>query len=359
MKKKVSIVGTAGLPAAYGGFETLAQNLVSNLGKDYDFTVFCKRTPPAKRLANYLSSKLVYLPLHSNGWESLPYDVVSLLHAMATSEVVLYLGPVAGLVMPANWIFRKKVIVNFGGLNEWEREKLHPLEKIYMQFSCLLCAKLATRVIADNHVLRKSIKKAFGVESTVIRYGGDHAVVQTNSSELATKYPFANTEYYVSVARAQVDNNIHVLIDAFKEVPDKKLVLISNWQVSKYGCEMYEKARNVPNIVALPAIYNSTEIDYIRARASGYIHSHSCCGTAPSLVEAICLGLPVISWDVPTNHETTKEKALYFDSKERLVEIIRRISQDDLNELRNEMASLINEEYSWGHISKQYAEIFE
>ena len=109
-------MGTAGLPAAYGGFETLAQNLVAHLGDRYDFTVFCKRTPRHKRLANFLNARLVYLPLHSNGWESLPYDIVSLLYAFATSDMILYLGPVAGMILPINRIFKKNLIVNFGGL---------------------------------------------------------------------------------------------------------------------------------------------------------------------------------------------------------------------------------------------------
>src|SRR5580704_308740 len=102
MKKRVAIVGTAGLPAAYGGFETLAQNLVANLGDQYDFTVYCKRTPRARRLSHYAGAHLVYLPLHSNGWQSLPYDCLALLHAFVAVDVVLYLGPVAGMILPLN-----------------------------------------------------------------------------------------------------------------------------------------------------------------------------------------------------------------------------------------------------------------
>ena len=359
MRKKVAIVGTAGLPAAYGGFETLAQNLVAHLGDRYDFTVFCKRTPRHKRLANFLNARLVYLPLHSNGWESLPYDIVSLLYALVTADVVLYLGPVAGMILPINRVFKKNLIVNFGGLNEWDREKLHALEKKYMFVSCWLCARFATQTVADNFTLRQSIKDSFGPESVVIRYGGDHVSVPTDHTALEARYPFVNEPYFVSVARAQIDNNLHVLIDAFRDLPEKRLVLVSNWQVSGYGRKMLELAGTVPNITPLNAIYDPLEINYLRSRAVAYIHSHSYCGTSPSLVEAICLGLPIISWDVPANHETTRGNALFFDSKESLQRIVCDVTPADLTKLKQALTQLESEEYTWEHICRQYAELFD
>jgi glycosyltransferase involved in cell wall biosynthesis len=359
MRKKVAIVGTAGLPAAYGGFETLAQNLVTHLGDRYDFTVYCKRTPRDKRHPTFSGARLVYLPFHSNGWESLPYDIVSLLHAFSTMDVVLYLGPVAGMILPLNRVFRKNLIVNFGGLNEWEREKLHALEKKYMFASCWLCARFATETIADNVVLQQSIKRSFGTNSVIIRYGGDHVSLSEDHVDLEASHPFVKEPYFVSVARAQIDNNLHVLIDAFKELPEKRLVLVSNWSVSRYGREMYEKAQSVPNIVPLPAIYDPREIDYVRSRAKAYIHSHSHCGTAPSLVEAICLGLPIISWDVPTNRETTKGHALFFDSMESLMNIVRDVTPGELARVKEELSTLATEEYTWKRVCEQYANLFD
>ncbi len=359
MKKRVAIVGTAGLPAAYGGFETLAQNLVKGLGDRYEFTVYCKRTPREKRQARYLGARLVYIPLHSNGWQSLPYDIVSLLHAFSTVDVVLYLGPVAGLILPVNRLFGKNLIVNFGGLNEWEREKLMTPEKRYLFLSCWLCARFATRTVADNSVLQQSIKRSFGAHSVVIRYGGDHVSIPPYHPELEAHYPFISEPYFVSVARAQIDNNLHVLIEAFKDLPGKKLVLVSNWAVSSYGRDLYERNRNIPNVTLLPAIYDQRELNYIRSRASAYIHSHSYCGTAPSLVEAICLGLPIISWDVPTNRETTRGNAIFFDSKASLQKIISTVAPSELAKVKQELSPLAAEEYTWKHVCQQYADLFD
>jgi glycosyltransferase involved in cell wall biosynthesis len=359
MMKKVAIVRTAGLPANYGGFETLAENLVKHLAGRYEFVVYCKRTARAQRLTEFCGARLIYIPFHSNGWQSPLYDIVSLLHAFATADVVLYLGPVVGYVLPLNRLFAKNLVVNFGGLNEWEREKLSAMEKRYMLMSCSLAAHSATSNIADNFVLQGNIEKTFRAKSVVVRYGGDHTSIPADDLELRELYPFVQETYFVSVARAQIDNNLHLVIEAFKNVPDKKLVLISNWSTSEYGRELFEKNQNIDNVMLLPAIYNLRHLDYIRSRAVAYIHSHSYCGTAPSLVEAICLGLPIISWDVPTNRETTRERALFFNSQESLQKVICTAAQSDLNAVREALRPLASEEYTWDRVCRGYSNLFD
>jgi glycosyltransferase involved in cell wall biosynthesis len=359
MMKKVAIVGTAGLPANYGGFETLAENLVKHLVGRYEFVVYCKRTPRARRQTEFCGARLIYMPFHSNGRQSPLYDIASLLHAFLTADVVLYLGPVVGYFLPVNRLFAKNLIVNFGGLNEWEREKLSGLEKKYMFMSCSLAARSATSNIADNFVLQKNIAETFRANSVVVRYGGDHTSIPADDPELQASYPFVQEPYFVGVARAQIDNNLHLVIEAFKNVPEKKLVLISNWSTSEYGRDLFEKNKNIDNIVLLPAIYDLRRLDYIRSRAVAYIHSHSYCGTAPSLVEAICLGLPIISWDVPTNRETTRERALFFNSQESLQRVICTATQSDFNAVRESLRPLATEEYTWDQVCNGYADLFD
>jgi len=358
-KKKVAIVGTNGLPANYGGIETLAQNLVTNLGDRYEFAVYCKRTPREQRKATLLGARLIYLPFNANGWQAPIYDVVSLIHAFATAQIILYIVPVAGFVLPLNRLFGRNLIVNFGGLNEWEREKLSAIEKKYMLMNCSFAAHYATHNVADCIVLQKSIKKHFLENSVVIRYGGDHTSTPADDPEMDARYPFVREPYFVSVSRAQVDNKLHVLIEAFKGMPDKKLVLISNWSVSKYGRQLFEQNQGISNIVLLPAIYDRNRLDYIRSRAMAYIHSHSFCGTAPSLVEAICLGLPIISWDVPANRETTQGHALFFDSADSLQRVVTTLTQSDLDSIKETLRPLADHELTWDRVCRDYASLFD
>jgi glycosyltransferase involved in cell wall biosynthesis len=357
-KKRIAIIGTNGIPAQYGGFETLAEYLAKYLSDQFELTVYCGKSQK-KKIDRYNNTKLIYIPLWANGWQSFFYDIFSLFHASYNSELILYLGPVAGFIVPfVKFLFKKDIIVNYGGMNEWEREKYSNFQKFVLWLNYKYAARHATINIVDNTILQKSIYSSFGANSVVIRYGGDHAVKIIPSHEMIKKYPFLKEDYYISISRAQIDNNLHIVLEAFACIPDKKLVMVSNWDISLYGKNLKDKYFNkYQNIILIDAIYDITEINAIRGCAKVYIHSHSYCGTAPSLVEAMYLGLPVFSYDRLTNRETTKEKAFFFSSNKELKELI--ISnKNNLIECGRYMKEIADYEYQWSCISSQYAELF-
>lgn len=359
-KIKVAIVGTNGVPAAYGGYETLADNLAKQLGEVVDLTIYCSKTQKEKHYIEekiYNHAKLRYSQLKANGVQSLLYDSLSLVRSAIKDDVILYLGPGAGIMVPILRFFgcRKNIIVNHGGLNEWEREKFSKTQKWFTKEMHKCAAKYATYNIADNNLYRKSLKDAFGTDSVIIRYGGDHAKRVSYNKDLLQKYPFLDKEYAVSVSRAQVDNNLHIVLDAYSKMPDRLLVLVSNWQVSDYGKGLREKYYNkYPNIYVLDAVYDPIEINAIRSNAQFYIHSHSRCGTAPSLCEAMSLGLAIISFDVPVNHETTREQALFFRDADTLVEAVKDVTPEQTGLLAEASAKTAEEEFKWSHIAEQY-----
>lgn len=360
-KKKVAIIGTNGIPARYGGFETLAENLVDKLSGIYDFTVYCSNLyEKAERKKEYKNARLVYFPLKANGIQSIIYDILNTVHAWVTSEVLIVLGPAAGFILPLNVIFRRKLIVNHGGLNEWEREKLSFSEKKYAYLNHKLAAMAANINVADNLPLKKSIKRTFNVNAEVIEYGGDHVTKQVISDNLKQRYTFLNSTYDLSLSRAQKDNNLHLLLNAYKNIPQRNLVLISNWYVSKYGQnlkdEFYDK---YPNIFVIDAVYNKNDLDCIRSNASLYIHSHSQCGTSPSLVEAMNYKIPVICFDVETNRATTKNESFYFNDIESLTYLINHLNRNELDELKIRMTKIANENYTWSIISHKYKKLIE
>lgn len=359
-KLKVAIVGTNGIPAAYGGYETLADNLAKQIGTVVDMTVYCSKTQKQKHFVNgsvYNNAKLKYYGLKANGLQSMIYDTITLVRSAIKDDVIIYLGPGAGFVLPVLRLFgcKKNIIVNHGGLNEWEREKMSPFERRVAKLGHKCAARHSTYNIADNYLYRESLRHNFGTDSIVIRYGGDHAQEVPYSEELLTKYPFLDKKYAVSVSRAQVDNNLHVVLEAYSRMPERLLVLVSNWQVSDYGKELREKYCNkYPNIFVLDAVYEPSEINAIRSNAQFYIHSHSRCGTAPSLCEAMSLGLPIIAFDVPVNHETTREKALFFKDAQTLVAAVKNVTDAEVKELADASKHTAMEEFTWSHIAAQY-----
>ncbi len=361
---KVAIVGTNGIPAAYGGYETLAENLTKQLGEVVDFTVYCSKTQKQRHFIEskeYNHAKLNYSHFKANGGQSVIYDIIALTRSAFKDDVILYLGPSAGAFIPILKFFgcKKNIIVNHGGLNEWEREKFSPFQKWFTKLMHKYAAKYSSYNIADNDLYRESLKKTFGTDSFIIRYGGDHAQKVQYNRELLVKYPFLDKEYAVSVSRAQIDNNLHIVLEAYSKMPDKLLVLVSNWQVSNYGRNLREQYKDkYKNIYVLDAVYDPIEINAIRSNAQFYIHSHSRCGTSPSLCEAMSLGLAIISFDMPVNHEATRNKALFFKDVETLVSEVNKVSPSVVNELSLSSAKTANEEFTWSHIANQYLQLF-
>lgn len=356
--KKVAIIGTNGIPARYGGFETLTEYISKELGKDFDFTIYCSSIYKKKeRRKKYNNTNLIYFPFKANGIQSVLYDIICTFHAWFTADVLLILGPAAGFILPLNFIFKKKIITNHGGLNEWEREKLSFIQKKYAYINHKIAALYSNFNITDNLPLKKSLFQSFGVESEVIEYGGDHINIEKISSKSIKKYLFLSNPYSLCVARAQVDNNLHLLIEAFKGLPDKNLVIISNWNTSKYGQELWSKFQGLNNIFLIPAIYYKYELDVIRSNTELYIHSHSQCGTAPSLVEAMNYNIPVICFDVQTNRETTQHKSFYFNNINNLKLLIKNLSEDKRSELKKEMFAISKKKYTWKIIANKYANL--
>lgn len=280
-KKKVALIGTNGIPARYGGFETLTEYLARFLNEEFDITVYCAKTPKGKRLQTYLNSKLVYIPFKANGWQSMIYDALSILHAFFRVDVLVILGFSGVFTFPFNVFFQKKIVFNIGGI-EWQKVRgskwTGPIEIVVKKWFERICVKFSDVIIVDNQVLWEYVKSTYGIESTLAEYGGDHAVHQPVSSALLKKYPFLESPYDVTVSRAQEDMNIHILIEAYKNLPERNLVVVSNWEISDYGIKLKtENQHKYPNIFLHDAIYDLKELNTIRSNGTIYFHMHSLC----------------------------------------------------------------------------------
>lgn len=358
-KKKVAIIGTNGIPARYGGFETLAHYLTNELSKDFDFTVYCSKIyKKSERTKSFNNSKLVYIPLKANGAQSIIYDMLSISLSWFKYDTLLVLGTGGCIVLPFFRFFKKtNTVVNFGGL-EWKRNKWGKIGSWYLKLSERMAIKNATSVVADNQYFCNYIKDVYKKPSTLIEYGGDHTIKIQIDEQLLNKYPFLANDYDVSVSRAQADNNLHLLLDAYSKVPERNLVLVSNYNKFEYGRNLKNKYSHFPNLFLQDAVYIQKELDAIRSNANLYIHSHSFCGTAPSLVEAMCLGLPIIAFDVPTNHFTTEDSAIYFKDEADLFKIISNLEKSQIGKLSHNMLSIASNRYKWQIISNKYSELF-
>lgn len=357
-KKRVALIGTNGIPARYGGFETLTEYLAIYLNEEFEITVYCSKTPKEKRIKKYLNSKLVYIPFKANGWQSMIYDAISIVHALFSSDVLVILGFSGVFGFPFKVFFKKKIVFNIGGI-EWQKVRgkkaFAGLEIASKKWFEKICIRFSDIIIVDNQVLWDYVKTVYNIECILAEYGGDHAIYQPINNTLIEKYPFLAQKYDITVSRAQEDMNIHILIDAYKEIPDRNLVIVSNWELSDYGILLKANNKNkYSNIFLQDAIYQLDELNAIRSNGTIYFHTHSLCGTAPSLTEAMSLGLPVLCFDVETNRSTTEEKSFYFKDVQSLIKIMSNLKEETIKQLGCEMKEIAERRYTWQRIVKLY-----
>ena len=360
-KRHIAIIGSVGLPARYGGFETLTQELVKHLQGVYTFTVFCSTTayPGTNRPRYWQQARLRYIPLPANGIGSILYDFISMLYALFFADTLLVLGVSGCIFLPIiKFLSRKQIIVNLDGV-EWRRQKWSGFAKWYLKTAEYFAIRFADQLIADNEAIRKEVSQRYGRNPVTIAYGGDQAYfVPIQDKDLDT-YSFLNKPYACKVCRIEPENNIESVLDAFSQNHDFPLVLIGNWQHSPWSKTLYQHYHKQDHLHLLDPIYDTAELNLIRSNASLYIHGHQAGGTNPSLVEAMSLGLPVLAFDVAYNRETTENKARFFQTPDSLAGSIETTHSHDWESIGEDMRSIAQRRYTWANISKAYGHLFE
>lgn len=359
--KKVAIISTVGVPACYGGYETLVENLLTHQqSKEIRYQVYCSTPSYKEKKSEYKGAILKYIPFKANGAQGIIYDSLSLFHAYMTCDVIMSLGTVGCFWLPILKLFsKKKVIVNLDGVDD-KREKWGTFSRFVIGGARKIAARYADLIIGDNKAIQDYIYQTFNRESTLIEYGGDNASPYYDESKLQA-YGLKAKEYTFKVARIEPENKIDVILEAFAMLPDEKLILVGNWNANEFGKALREKYSSYQNIMMLDPIYEPESINLLRSNCKLYIHGHSAGGTNPSLVEAMYLGLPIIASDVVYNRATTEDRALYFKNSEDLAEKVRKIVTDpeNLTEMRASMKSIADRRYTWKVITNKYESLYK
>lgn len=356
--RKIAILGTSGVPANYGGFETLTENLV----RYHDahsikcpLTVYCSsKTHPSKK-ETYLSSKLKYISLSANGMQSILYDIISIISAVwSRADVILLLGVSGAIILPLIRLMSCVCIVtNIDGI-EWRRSKWRGFSRFFLHLSEKIAIRFSHQVIADNTAIAIYIKKTYGVDALVIEYGGDHALIGESFFFNQVEFP---GDYIFSVCRIEPENNIHLILEAFSKLETHSLVIVGNWMNSKYGYGLKEAYSAKKNVFLLDPIYESDRLKSLRSNAYGFVHGHSAGGTNPSLVEAMHFGKPILAFDCDFNRYTTENKALYFKNPDDLVFSVKSMSDVGAKKIGDAMLEIARRRYIWNLVSKQYFDL--
>lgn len=359
--KKVAIVGTVGLPAKYGGFETLTQNLVEKkCATNIQYTVFCSSKQYPDKQKRYKDAQLKYIPLKANGIQSTMYDIWSLFRSIRGFRVILILGVSGCVILPViKLISRAKIIVNIDGL-EHRRDKWGKYARKFLKFSEKIAVKNADIIISDNQAITDYIEQEYNRQSEFIAYGGDHALLPINqelAKQVYDKYELSPNGYSLAVCRIEPENNVHITLEAYATLSQEKLVFIGNWNNSVYGIELKAKYSKYKNLTLLDPIYDINILNIFRTNCKIYIHGHSAGGTNPSLVEAMFFQNSILCFDVCYNRKSTDNAALYYRSSSELISLIKS-SDQILTQNTAKMNHIAQQRYTWNRIVAQYEQLY-
>ena len=353
-KVKIAIIGIVGLPASYGGFETLVENLVE--APEMEATVYCSGTHYQYRPAKIKRTELVYLPINANGPISVLYDILSILHALVSGHRrLLVLGTSGALILPMVRLFfpTVQIVINIDGV-EWKRDKWNGFAKWFLKFSEALAVKYSSVVIADNAAIADYVKNYYHTGCETIAYGGDHAVVETDVMELRPDLA-SHKDYAFSVCRIEPENNVELILASFAHTK-LELVFVGNWQSSHYGKELLGLYSHYPNISLLDPIYELKILAAYRKGCWAYVHGHSAGGTNPSLVEMMHFDKPIVAFDCVYNRSTMEDHGSFFSTLEDLNEIMQ---SEGVLPGGAELGIVARQRYTWDAVREMYFGLFD
>lgn len=356
--KSIAIIGTNGLPGRYGGWDQLLNHLTSGLSNKYEIGVYTSTYNQVKPEKVINGSRIILIPFKANGFQSVIYDTVSMIHALFKYDILLILGTSGCIFLPIIRIFHSKVYLNPDGA-EWKRGKWNKIVQLFLKFSEYCGIKFATTIISDNLIIQQYIQDEYRKKSILIEYGGDNAEFVTLSSSTKGKYSISEKTYAFKVCRIEPENNIDLILDAFSKTK-LKLILVGNWNNSSYGKELRERFIDFNNLLLLDPIYDQIQLNELRSNCGIYVHGHSVGGTNPSLVEAMNLGLPCLVYDVDYNRVTTEDAALYFKNTSELIDLLNLYikSPDQYLALGVKLKIIAKKRYRWDIIVNKYDSLF-
>lgn len=359
---KIAILGTRGIPARYGGFETFAEKLATGLSaRGFDVTVFCE-TGESPALDVFQSVKLRYVSAFPLGpLQTILFDLRCLWAARRGFDVVYMLGYGAALFCLIPRLWGAEVWINPDGL-EWARAKWGLIAKSYFRLMEWISIHVANRIIADAEAIATNLIGRHGKlpTCTVIPYGCE-VIEAPPSVEPLSDWSLAPESYYLVVCRLEPENHVLEILQAFHNShSNKKLIVVGNYLAdTRYVAQLREVHDS--RIRMIGTVYDQDKLTCLRCHSFAYLHGHSVGGTNPSLLEAMGCGNLIFAHDNLFNRETLESCGLYFANAPELTQAIDRAEREgaELTQLRKASRSRARATYRWPDIISSYVALLE
>lgn len=357
---RISLIGTRGVPARYGGFETAVEEIGQRLvARGHEVTVYCRFA--ADSTSSHLGMTLVHLPaLRSRSAETLSHTLLSMLHLQRDPpDVSIVFNTANAPLLPLLRMRGIPVGLHVDGL-EWRRSKWGRWARKYARAAERLAVRWSDELIADAIAIQSYYRREHAVGSRYIAYGA--RILDGINGEQLESFSLDSHSYHLVVARLEPENHVHMLIDGYLQSSTKlPLVIVGSVPYeTPYVKRIRAAAAPNPNGVRLlGSIWDQDVLDALYANARTYLHGHSVGGTNPSLLRAMGAATPVMALDVDFNREVLGDTGRFFGEPSQLAALLDETDQDgdELAERGRSGKRRVSTHYDWDDVTDSYEQL--
>lgn len=379
--KHIFIIGSRGLPAQYGGFETFVEKLVSHqMATDIQYHVACLSDTSHHEHTTYKGADCFTInPPKLGPARVIAYDMMALRYAFQLVEqekisapIFYILGNTIGaFIAPFAHKIHKlggQLFVNPDGL-EWKRSKWSKPVQSYLKYSEKAMTQHADVIIADNEGIETYIQQTYPWSKTCfIAYGTDLSPTTLHAEDgpvrdFFAKWSIAEKDYYLIIGRFVPENNYATIIREFMQSQTKRdLVIVCNHEGSAYFQQLKEETHfeRDERVKFVGTVYDTELLKYLRRETRAYIHGHEVGGTNPSLLEALAQTDESLILDVDFNRKVALDAVRYWTKEAgNLASLINQVdAAEEKLELGQVAKAHMREHYTWEKIVQQYEDLF-
>lgn len=357
---RIAMIGTRGIPARYGGFETAVEQIGSRLVEQgHEVTVFC-RSEGGDAPQNHLGMRLVHLPaIRSKTMETLSHTGLSALHSLVHRkyDATFLFNAANAPFLPLLQLRRSPVAVHVDGL-EWKRAKWGGMGKRYYRAAEGMAVRWADALIADAGGIGDYYRDEFNTDTTLISYGTD--ILYDLPEDRLPELGLRADAYHLVVARFEPENHVDVIVEGYLRSKAKlPLIVVGSAPYSKtYTAQIQALADSDARIHLIGGVWDQDQLNQLYMHARSYLHGHSVGGTNPSLLRAMGTGTAVIAYDVVFNREVLGADGRFFATSEEIVHQIEVIEEPGhAVQLGDALRKRAAEHYDWNEVADQYAHL--
>ncbi|WP_299956295.1 DUF1972 domain-containing protein [uncultured Modestobacter sp.] len=355
---RIALVGTRGVPARYGGFETAVEEVGRRLVEaGHDVVVYCRTTTGGPRPATHLGMRLVHLPaLRRRSLETLSHTGLSVAHLMAHRvDAAIVFNAANAPWLPLLRAAGIPVATHVDGL-EWKRAKWGSVGKRYYRVVEALSVRWSDALIADAQGIADYYRDEFAAPTELIAYGAPKT--DGVGSELLADVGLTSRGYHLVVARFEPENHVDVIVDGYRR-SDAELPLVVVGS-APYADDYTRRVHTLADdrVRFLGGVWDQDLLDQLYANCATYLHGHSVGGTNPSLLRAIGAGAATIAYDVSFNREVLESSGRYFRTPDGVRAAVTEAEADPQQlRSRGKRARLFAARYDWDQVATAYEEL--